>query len=134
MSSSRHPDALFAVRDGEPEATDHHDHERREHTDEDRETHVADVHAGVFRQAAEGDRLRVQPAPAAEADEDEVTDGGRHEAGQEDRDRRGAETDRSLHHQHATDDLSAEQRRDGSERAGIPEHSAFLCAEPCRGG
>ena len=103
-------------------------------TDEDCENRVADMHTGVLRQAGEGDRLRVEPAPVAEADEDEIADGGRDETGQEDRDRRGAEANRSLHHQHATDDRSAEESRDGSERARTPEHSAFLCAEPCEAG
>ena len=48
------------------------------------------MHTGVLRQACEGDRLGVEPAPVAEANEDQIAHAGRHEAGQEDRDRRGA--------------------------------------------
>ena len=115
-------------------STNHHDHEGGEQTDQDCEIRVADMHTGVLRQACEGDRLRLEAAPVAEADEDEITDAGRHETGQEDRDGRGAEANRALHHQHATDDRSAEESRDGSERARTPEHRALLWAEPCDAG
>ena len=84
----------------------------------------------VRRQARLGQAGRPEPAPVSEADEDHVAGGRRDEAGEQRRGERRAESRSArLDHHHAADDRSAEERRDGRERARAGEQGALALAE-----
>jgi hypothetical protein len=83
----------------------------------------------VRRQVRDGEALCVQPAPAAEADEDHVADRGGHKARDQHREERRAHRDAALHHHHPAHDRAAEERRDRGERAGGGENGLLPLPE-----
>jgi len=83
----------------------------------------------VRRQVRHGEALCVQPAPAAETDEDHVADRGGHKARDQHREERRAHRDAALHHHHPAHDRAAEERRDRGERAGGGENGLLPPAE-----
>jgi hypothetical protein len=72
------------------------DDQRGGDADDDPDQEVVDMRPVVRRQVRDGEALCVQPAPAAEADEDHVADRGGHEARDQDREERRPERDAAL--------------------------------------
>ncbi len=72
----------------------------------------------------------VEPAPVVQPDEDDVTAGGGHQAGQQQRYQRGPHRQPGLDEQDSRRKRSAEQGRDRRERAGRAEHGVLARSEP----
>ena len=87
--------------------------------------------AVVDGQAGHGERGRLQPAPVADPEEDQVPDRGRNEAWDQDRDQHRAHTDARLEQQHGGSNRPSEQRRDRRERPGGREHPCVRVPHPC---
>ena len=112
------------------EAADDGDQDRGEDAHDDREDQVVDVRSLVRRQARLDEARRPEPAPASEADEDDVAGGRRDEAGEQRGSERRAEAGSArLDHHHAADDRPAEERGDGRERARACEQGALALTE-----
>src|SRR4029079_8776802 len=79
---------------------------------------------------------RLEAAPVPEPDEDEVADACGNESREKDGEQHGAHPDAALDEQHARDERSAEEGRDGGETARAREHPRLPLArrrEACCG-